>query len=147
MTNKDNLKSKHVTGVVILIKGILMILIGIIHTIAIYFEMQEAFKYMAEDWAVEYAIWFGATGAFFIFIGTIDLLSYPGLKKGAACAWRMAFCSSIFPALIVTPGAIYFLRDAEPAIVFPMTISLLGIVGSIVLLINHRRFTNSGDAS
>ncbi len=138
------MKTNKVASIVVLVKGILMVLIGIIHTIALYFELQDALKNMTEYWAVQYAVWFGVTGMFWLFIGIIDLLSYSGIKGGTAHVWRIAFCSSIVPAVVVTPLVTYsFLqRDAEPAIIFPMMISFLAIVGTVVLVINHRKFTN-----
>ena len=133
-----------VTNIVVLVKGIIMVLIGMIHTIALYFEIQDALKNMSEYWAVQYTVWFGVTGMFWFFIGLIDLLSYPALKRGSAYAWRTAFCSSIVPAIVVTPLVTYSLlqRDAEPAIIFPMMISFLAIIGTVVLIINKSKFTN-----
>jgi hypothetical protein len=136
------MKTNRITSIAVLVKGILMVLIGIIHTIAIYFELQDALKNMPENWAIQYALWFGITGMFWLFIGTIDLLSYSGLKRRSAHAWRTALCSSVFPVVFGPIGPI-LLWSSGPAIIFPMTILFLSIVGTAILVINHRKFTNS----
>ena len=133
------MKSHKLTDTVVLAKGITMILISIIHTIAIYFEYQDAMENIPEYWAVSHAVWFGLTGVFFLFIGIIDLLSYSGLKRGAKYAWRTAFASSIFPA-VCGPIGTYIFRNDQPTLVFPMIIMFLGIIGTIVLAINYREF-------
>jgi hypothetical protein len=136
------MNTSRVTNIVVLIKGVIMILIGVIHTAAIFLGFPELLQHMAKDWAIEYSIYFGLTGMFWLFIGTIDLLSYSGLRRGIVFAWRIAFCSSIFP-VVFGPIGLILLWGSGPAIIFPMTILFLSIIGTVVLVINHHKFIDS----
>jgi hypothetical protein len=133
------MKNHRISDVIVLIKGILMILISIIHTIAIYFGYKEALQHMPEYWAMSLELWFGLTGMFFLFIGVVDLVSYPGLKKGSINAWRYVLVSGIFPAVLGTIGT-YFFRNDQVFPVFPVIIMLLGWTSFFVLLLNRKKY-------
>ncbi len=136
------MENNRTTAIIVVIKGIIMILIGVIHTIAIFFETQDALRSMNKYWAVNYAIWFGLTGMFWLFIGVMDILSYSGLKKRTKYAWRTAFVSGIFPVVLV-PIALCLFEKFQPSTIFPVIILFLGAVSLIVLLIKRKKFTSS----
>ncbi|MBN1532414.1 MAG: hypothetical protein JXA20_07115 [Spirochaetes bacterium] len=117
-----------------------MILISIIHTIAVFFGYTEVLENMSEYWAISHQLWFGAAGMLFLFIGTVDLLSYSGLKEGKSYAWRFAFCSSVFPA-VLGPIGTYIFRNDPTIPVFPILIMILGFVSFTSLLISGKNYT------
>ncbi|MBN2039677.1 MAG: hypothetical protein JW864_06525 [Spirochaetes bacterium] len=135
------MNSNRITSNIVFIKGMLMIVIGIIHTIFIYFEFQEALKNMSEYWAMSHALWFAATGLFFIYTGIIDLLSYKGLKRGSRHEWVIALISAFFPLICGAIGT-YVFRNDEMIPVFPMLICFLGIISFVTLIINKWKFKN-----
>jgi hypothetical protein len=132
------MSNNRATSITILVKGILMILISVIHTIAIYFGFQDALKNMSEYWAASYALWFGLGGIFFLYIGIIDLMSYAGLKEGSRHPWKTGIISGIFQLLIGGSGT-YFYRHEVPPPVFPMIILFLGIVSLGILIVNRHK--------
>jgi len=129
------MKSFRVTSIIVLVKGILMILLGFIHIAASYFALQDAQRQMSEIMAAKYTLWFGLLGLFFIFTGTIDILSYTGLRGGVRQVWRTAFCSAIFTTLCGATGTAVLLRVEGPPI-FPILVLFLG---AIVLAVLQRR--------
>jgi hypothetical protein len=96
-----------------LIKGICFVVLGIVHCVVTFMPVEELIGPMPEKMASEFRVWFFGVGAFLLFIGLTDILSYKGLKTAFHWAWNFAFISALFCTLCGLAGVIVF-REGPP---------------------------------
>lgn len=107
-------KKIKIPGKIILIKGIVMVLLGIVHTVFCYFEHERVEEYMSAQLAFEFIVWFFGSGVFILFTGVIDILSYKGLLAQQKIAWRMALVSAVFIGFMGLCGILAFRFEPGP---------------------------------
>jgi lysylphosphatidylglycerol synthetase-like protein (DUF2156 family) len=123
------------TSSITLIKGISLILLGIAHTVAIFIMVDDMIREKMPDLLMaEFKLWFFVTGVFFIYAGVIDVISYPGLKKGMNWAWRTSFSSALFCCL-TSPVGIIVLKGGPP-----LFILFIGLCEIIPLILYRKEF-------
>jgi hypothetical protein len=123
------------TGFVVLTKGILMVLLGIVHIIAIFVFVQNDVKnQMTPQMLREFILWFAVGGIFFIFIGIIDLISYEGIRKRMYWAWKTSFSSAAICCLAAPIGIAVFKEGP------PFLILFLGLLEIIPLVLYKKEF-------
>lgn len=124
-------------AIVINAKGILNVLLGIVHiVVAFAFEYNRIKTNMPEELSTEYFGYFLALGVFLLFIGCTDILCSKGLKQKLPFAWNIAFCCSVFTTFLGSVGLLIFHWKPSP----PYLIFLTGIIGIVFLATNRKEF-------
>ncbi|MBK9575979.1 MAG: hypothetical protein IPK50_22630 [Fibrobacterota bacterium] len=101
--------SKNGAGNLLMAKGIVLTLLGIVHVVGTFtFEATRFAGVGTVEMRHDYLVWFSGVGFFIVFMGLIDLLCAKPLKNGDALAWRIAFASAISTALLGTAGVILY---------------------------------------
>lgn len=118
---------------VILIKGIVFCLLGIVHLVASFYEYDDIKVSMPKDLGYSYILWFYGVGLFILFIGWVEILSYKGIKQKTVLAWQVSLLSSFFSAIMGLSGLITFHWVLSP----PYILFVAGIIGVILLLKNR----------
>jgi len=121
---------------VILIKGIVFCLLGIVHLVASFYEYNDIKGYMPKDLGYSYILWFNGVGLFILFIGLAEILSYKGIKQKTTLAWQVSLLSSFFAAVMGLSGLITFHWVLSP----PYLLLVAGVFGLVLLLKNRRGF-------
>ena len=120
---------------VILIKGILNTLLGVVHIVGAFtFEASKIARQGTIEMWRSHLIWFYGVGLFVLFMGLVDILCYRSLKVNLNFAWRIAFLCAVFTTLIGLSGVIIF--GVSP----PLQLLVTGIVGCVVLIFSKREF-------
>ena len=132
---ETNKKTKTL-AIVILVKGIMLTVLGVIHTLASFIEYDAIKGEMSGEMARQYILWFYALGLFLLFVGLLDLLTYKGIQKNMSWAWRNAFLSALFSIVTGLSGLIGLQWALSP----PYIIVLTGIVPMILLLCHKKEF-------
>ena len=114
-------------------KGVLLLLLSAVHTIAIPFEYDNVRSQMPTELGSEYAFWFGALGFYFALLGVVDILASKELGEAGSLAWRMALTSSLFATISGMLGLA--LLGPSPGLLLPIS----GVVGLLALLTPSRR--------
>jgi hypothetical protein len=127
------------TGFVILTKGILLVLLGIVHIMAIFiwdlfFEHDKAKDLMPVQLSHEFTLWFAVGGIFFIFMGIIDIISYKGIKNRMNWAWKTSFTCAVFCIFCGILGIAVFKEGP------PFLILFLGLSEIIPLMLYKSEF-------
>ena len=117
---------------VILIKGILLILLGIVHMAFSYFEYQFIKTEMSVEMSIQYILWFFVVGMFILFIGITDIFSYKAIKQGIKWIWKVTLLSAVFSFITGFLGVITFNWKLCP----PYVLLILGLVHLLILFLN-----------
>ena len=133
----DYYGKKKLMVLIIRIKGIILLLLGIAHSVVAFFEYDMIKPDMPAVRAKDYILWFVGVGIFIKFLGLIDLFILKDLKKQRKTARNIALLASIFAIIIGLTGTIGFYFEPSP----PMLILACGISGLIVLLKNYSFFS------
>ena len=121
----------------ILVTGIIITLIGIVHTSSAPMMYQQMMKDEAiKDKVPGLVYFFAFDGVAVIFAGLLTVFSCFGLKKTEKWAWTIAISSGLFVAL-GSLGAVAFAEFTNPMI-YAMGISAVSNV--FLLLIFYRNF-------
>lgn len=129
------MRNNQLLRIVILSKGILMVLLGIVHIIfGITYEHNRLADTVPVNFLHDYLIWFMAVGIFITFIGTLDLLLYYELKYKLYGTWKITFCTAVFTTILGACGTLYF-REGPPILIF-----ILGIIAVFPILLQKKDF-------
>ncbi|HNY30210.1 MAG TPA: hypothetical protein PKO15_04915 [Fibrobacteria bacterium] len=110
-------------GNILLAKGILTLLLGILHVIGAFtFEAASIAGAGTATLRRDYLIWFGGVGFFILFLGVLDLLCHRPLRSGNPLARRIASLDAAATALIGSAG-IHLFGTFPP---FPVIVAALG---------------------
>jgi len=132
----EQAKKLNVLSKITKIKGIFLVLLGIVHIIGSYFEYGKIKSEMSKDLSHNYMTWFIALGYFLMFMGSIDLLTYKGLKQKMIWVWKISTATSVFTIIAGLTGTIAFINSPSP----PNLILLSGIISIIALLSSKKEF-------
>jgi len=124
------MKKLKFTVTVILVKGIMMAMLGIVHLLAVFilnFEKEKS--QMTALMFQQFMLWFALGGLFFIFIGIIDLISYYGIKNKIQLAWKTAVLSALI-CCIAAPAVIAIYLEGPPFLI--LALGLLEIIPLVI---------------
>jgi hypothetical protein len=125
---------------ILLVKGIVLLLLSAVHTVAIPFEHQRIQAQTPTRLGYEYAFWFGALGFYFAFLGVVDLLASKKLGEVGSLAWPVAFSSCLFTAVSGVAGVAMF--HGGP----PLVLLGSGVVGVWAMVAQRCDASRSSDA-
>jgi heme/copper-type cytochrome/quinol oxidase subunit 3 len=134
----ESIKKNKILSTIVLVKGILTVLLGIIHIIMSYFEYNLIKDEMPKYIGYKYILWYYAVGLFILFIGLIDIISYKGIKQKINLAWQISLLNSIFSLVLGLSGLITFKWALSP----PYFLFAIGIICLIPLLLFKKEFNN-----
>ncbi len=118
-----------VAGGVILVKGSLNLLLGVLHIAGTFtFERAKIAGQAAAAMERDYLVWFYGVGLFIVFMALLDIVCWPGLKAGDKWAWRACVVCSGFTALLGASGVAMF--GISP----PLLLLVTGIAGAGALV-------------
>jgi len=130
-------------GTIALIKGILLIILGVVHIAYSFFEYDVIKTGMSKEMSHQYILWFFAVGLFILFIGIIDIFTYQGIKYKIKWIWKTALSSAIFSFITGLAGVITFKWELCP----PYVLFILGLLYIIALLLNRKEIITSNNLS
>ena len=122
-------------SIVILIKGILNTLLGVLHVVGTFtFEATTISGQGPVEMQRDYLIWYCGVGVFILFMGLVDIISYKSLQVGMKLAWRISLLCALFTTLLGLFGVIVF--GISP----PLQLLVTGIAGIVMLVFSKREF-------
>ncbi|MCX6238179.1 MAG: hypothetical protein NTY07_11600 [Bacteroidia bacterium] len=134
-----SIKKSKILSTIVLVKGILTALLGIIHIVmSYYFEYNLIKEEMPKDLGYKYILWYFAVGLFILLIGLMDIISYKGIKQRINLAWQISLLSSLFSLVLGLSGLITFKWAPSP----PYFLFAAGIILLIPLLLFKKEFNN-----
>jgi hypothetical protein len=123
---------------VILTKGIIMTLLGVVHQAAIpLINSGQMGPVISAEAKTEFQLYFAGTGLLILFIGVADILSYLGMRAALRLGWQVALASTLFS---LTSGV---LGTAVLHFSPPNLLLLGGVIGLVALLASRRDFLTS----
>jgi hypothetical protein len=124
----DHRRRVTLASVVILTKGILNLVLGILHVAGTFtFERAKIGGEITGALRRDYLVWFYGVGLFIVFMGALDIACYSGVREEARSAWRVAILCSIFNAILGLSGVAVF--GVSP----PLQLLVTGVAGLVVL--------------
>ncbi len=120
---------------VILIKGILMLLLGIVHIVVAFTFEYNKLAGLPQQFVHDYLVWFIGVGIFLMFVGTIDLINYKDLAFKLRSTWKNVLINSVFPLVVGGGGTAYF-QEGPPILIF-----IVGVVSIVPIWWQRKNFT------
>ena len=123
----------------ILVTGIIIVLIGVVHSSFAPMMYQQMMKDEAiKDKAMGFVYFFAFDGFAIVFAGLLTVFSSFGLKKSEKWAWLIAISSTLFVAIGMI-GAVTFAKFGNPMI---YVASVSSISSVLLLLFFYKDFKN-----
>ncbi len=111
-------KARNIPALFSLIKGIIMILLGMFHIAAFFLLTDQIFTFTISPAIYEeFAIWFNLAGAFFVYIGITDIIAYNGIRQNVRWARKVAYASAISSMTFSFIGILVF-KEGPPYLIF-----------------------------
>lgn len=137
----DTIKMRQTLFRITLVKGIIFILLSIVHIVYSFtIEYGEIKGKMPEELERFYILWFNVTGLYFLFIGTVELYLLRLIRQGFQEARHLAIVIASFTIFTGLCGLTGFRLAPSP----PYLIFILGIVYIIPLLRSAGAFSVQG---
>jgi hypothetical protein len=130
-------------AVVVRVDGIVLLLLGVIHELAIpVAEYGKALRHATAPFANEYTVYFGAVGLFILLLGVLDLLCVDALRgPSRELARRVVFASSLSSTICGLVGVGVF--GPSP----PLVLLLCGVGGMAAALACRQGDARLGSSS
>lgn len=111
-------KARNIPALFSLIKGIIMILLGMFHIAAFFLLTDQIFTFTFSPAIYEeFVVWFNLAGAFFIYIGITDIIAFNGLRLNVRWARKVAYASAISSMTFSFIGILVF-KEGPPYLIF-----------------------------